>query len=194
MRLEFVSSLSVHLFLFLYTNISLSLNCLLILHRDKSKYIQNNCTTTTCTVLAWMLSHSQSVKFVFILVLMYKVNYCVTASARQVKRWVGGETREVVIMPTKVRHLRGAAVIVATEAGRNKAEVLRSRRRSGTAEGSPGEGPAGNERAEERKVKIWTSVLLCNILSKCSSAFFSHVKSCQHGEKLFQNRSSKKKH
>ncbi|TMS07348.1 Reticulocyte-binding protein 2-like protein a [Larimichthys crocea] len=44
----------------------------------------------------------------------------------QVKRGVGGETGEVVVMPTKARHRTGAAVVMAAERGTNEKEVLRS--------------------------------------------------------------------
>lgn len=49
-----------------------------------------------------------------------------SASFQQVKRGVGGETGEVVVMPTKARHRTGAAVVMAAERGTNEKEVLRS--------------------------------------------------------------------
>lgn len=57
-------------------------------------------------------------------------------------------------MPTKVRHLTGPAVVVATETGTNKPRELRSRGRSDATEESPGGSSSGNQRAEERKVEI----------------------------------------
>lgn len=42
-----------------------------------------------------------------------------STSFQQVKRGVGGESGEVVVMPTKVPHLTEADVIVAAERGRN---------------------------------------------------------------------------
>lgn len=76
------------------------------------------------------------------------------ASFEQVKRGVGRETGEVVVMPTKVWHHTGTAVVMAAERGTNEPEVLRSWRGSDATEGSSGEGPAGNKRAEARKVMI----------------------------------------
>lgn len=76
-----------------------------------------------------------------------------SVSFQQVKRGVG--------MTTKVWHLTGAAVVMVAKKGTNEQEVQRSWRGSDTTEGSSGEGPAGNKRAEERKVMIVISALLC---------------------------------
>lgn len=49
-----------------------------------------------------------------------------SASFQQVERGVGGETREVVVMPTEVQRRTGAAVVMAAERGTNEQEVPRS--------------------------------------------------------------------